>query len=118
MDIQSHKRMPENMTQAEKSREELQYISLCLEARASQITADLIAAQSHFDSPENLQKRTYQSSLATAVWLCIPTLARSIMISSLPDSTPQGAPCGSDALALGGRDSGAMHRRAHRAPGS
>jgi hypothetical protein len=34
-----------------------------LKARASQITADLIAAQSHFDSPENLQKQTYQLSL-------------------------------------------------------
>ena len=55
--------MPYNMTQAEKFREELQHISLRLEARASQVTADLIAAQSHFDSPENLQKQTYQSSL-------------------------------------------------------
>jgi hypothetical protein len=51
------------MSQAEKLREELQQISLRLEARASQITADLIAAKSHFDSPENLQKQTYQSSL-------------------------------------------------------
>ncbi|MCE3242013.1 MAG: hypothetical protein K0Q83_2520 [Deltaproteobacteria bacterium] len=51
------------MSQVEKLREELQHISLRLEARASQLTADLIAAQSHFDSPENLQKQTYQSSL-------------------------------------------------------
>ena len=51
------------MSQAEKLREELQHISLRLEARASQITADLIAAKSHFDSPENLQTQTYQSSL-------------------------------------------------------
>src|SRR5687767_1916098 len=51
------------MRQVEKLREELQHISLRLEARASQLTADLIAAQSHFDSPENLQKQTYQSSL-------------------------------------------------------
>jgi len=51
------------MSQAEKLREELQHISLRLEARASQITADLIAAQSHSDSAENLQKQTYQSSL-------------------------------------------------------
>jgi hypothetical protein len=51
------------MSQAEKLREDLQHISLRLEARASQLTADLIAAQSHFDSPENLQKQTYQSSL-------------------------------------------------------
>ena len=51
------------MSQPEKLREELQHISLRLEARASQITADLIAAKSHFDSPENLQKQTYQSSL-------------------------------------------------------
>ena len=51
------------MSQAEKLREELQHISLRLEARASQITADLIAAKSHFDSPENLQKQTYESSL-------------------------------------------------------
>src|SRR5688572_7270146 len=50
------------MSQAEKLREELQHISLRLEARASQITADLIAAKSHFDSPENLQTQTYQSS--------------------------------------------------------
>ena len=51
------------MSQVEKLREELQHISLRLEARASQLTADLIAAHSHFDSPENLQKQTYQSSL-------------------------------------------------------
>jgi hypothetical protein len=51
------------MSQAEKFEEELQQISLRIEARASQITADLIASQSHFDSPENLQKQTYQSSL-------------------------------------------------------
>ena len=51
------------MSQVEKLREELQHISLRLEARASQLTADLIAAKSHFDSPENLQKQTYQSSL-------------------------------------------------------
>jgi hypothetical protein len=51
------------MSQAEKLREELQHISLRLEARASQITADLIAAKSHFDLPENLQTQTYQSSL-------------------------------------------------------
>jgi hypothetical protein len=51
------------MSQAEKLREELQHISLRLEARASQITADLIAAKSHLDSPENLQKQTFQSSL-------------------------------------------------------
>lgn len=51
------------MSQVEKLREELQHISLRLEACASQLTADLIAAQSHFDSPENLQKQTYQSSL-------------------------------------------------------
>ena len=51
------------MSQAEKLREELQHISVRLEARASQITADLIAAKSHYDSPENLQKHKYQSSL-------------------------------------------------------
>ena len=51
------------MSQAEKLREELQHISVRLEARASQITADLIAAKSHYDWPENLQKQKYQSSL-------------------------------------------------------
>jgi hypothetical protein len=55
--------MPKNMNQVEELREELQHISVRLEGRASQITADLIAAKSHFDSPENLQKQKYQSSL-------------------------------------------------------
>jgi hypothetical protein len=55
--------MPGEMSHAEKLRQELQHISLRLEARASHITADLIAAQTHFDSPENLQKQRYQSGL-------------------------------------------------------
>jgi hypothetical protein len=55
--------MPGEMSQAEKLREELQHLNLRLEVRASQKTAELIAAQSHLDSPKNLQRQTYQSTL-------------------------------------------------------